>query len=441
MGTVVGIRREDKNEWERRVPLVPADVADLVRDRGLEFVVQPSPIRVFPDADYAAAGAGVDEDLAPAGVVLAVKEIPVAELRPGRVYVFFSHTIKGQAHNMPMLRHILETGATLIDYERIADEQNRRLIFFSQHAGYAGMIESLRCLGLRLEHLGRRTPLAEVQPAWRYPTLDAARTHLRELGGRIADEGPGGDGRPVVVGIAGYGNVARGCQEILDCLPVREIGVGELPELAHAEAATAGPLLKVVFREEDMVEPKAAEAHFVLQDYYQRPENYRGVFERHLPHLDLLVNTIYWEDRYPRLVTRRWTKAAWQGEGRPRLQVIGDISCDIGGSIELTQKAPSPDQPCYVYEAATGRLHDGVAGEGPVVMSVDNLPCELPRESSEHFSAVLRDMVPALATADFGRPFAELDLPPYLKKAVIAHRGELTPPYAYLREVLDRGAR
>lgn len=439
MAVTIGIRREDKNEWERRVPLVPADVADLVRDHGLEFVVQPSPIRVFADADFAAAGAAVERDLSSADIVLAVKEMPVDELAGRKVYVFFSHTVKGQARNMPMLRHILDAGATLIDYERIADEQNRRLIFFSLHAGYAGMIESLRALGLRLQHLGRETPLAELRHAWQYPNLGAAEAHLRELGETVAARGLGGDGRPAVVGIAGYGNVARGCRHILEWLPVREVSPGELP--AAAVDPAAGPLLQVVFREEHMVEPRAAEAHFVLQDYYQRPANYRGIFERHLPYLDLLVNTIYWEDRYPRLVTRKWVKQAWQGGTRPRLQVIGDISCDIDGSIEITRKAPAPDNPCYVYEAATGELRDGVEGDGPVVMSVDNLPCELPRESSEHFSRVLRTMVPALARADFTRDFAGLDLPPHLKKAVIAHRGELAPAYTYLKEVLERSAR
>ena len=439
MTAIIGIRREDKNKWERRVPLVPADVADLGKRLGVGFIVQPSPIRVFGDQEYAAAGATVAEDLAPAGVVLAVKEIPLHELRPRTAYLFFSHTIKGQARNMPMLRHILDVGATLIDYERISDEQNRRLIFFSLHAGYAGMIESLRCLGLRLAELGRMTPLAEVKHAWQYDDLAAAEAHLRSLGAKIAAGGLGGE-LPLVLGIAGYGNVAKGCRRVLEWLPVREVAPADLPTAA-ADTAAAGQLLNVVFREEDMVEPKAAEAHFVLQDYYQRPANYRGVFERHLPHLDLLMNTIYWEERYPRLVTKKWAKTAWGGGRSPRLQVIGDISCDIGGSIELTQKSPTPDNPCYVYEAATGELKDGVAGDGPVVMSVDNLPCELPREASQHFSTVLREMVPALATADFGRDLAGLDLPPHLKKAVIAHRGELAPAFTYLKEVLDRGAR
>ncbi|MCP4574373.1 MAG: hypothetical protein GY838_18620 [bacterium] len=439
MSKVVGIRREDKSEWERRVPLVPADVQTLRRDHGLEFVIQPSSIRVFKDDEYEAAGADVSEDLSGVDVLIAVKEVPAAQILSGRSHLFFSHTVKGQDYNMPLLRHVLDVGATLIDYERIADEQNRRLIFFSIHAGYAGTIETLWALGQRLKLEGRDTPLAQVKHAYEYSHLEAAKAHLRDLGEQIAAEGPGGDGRPLVIGIAGYGNVAKGCQEVLACLPAREVAVEDLA--AAAEADDVGPMLTVVFREEHMVEPRNADAQFVLQDYYQRPENYRGIFERHLPHLDVLLNTIYWEDRYPRLVTASWAKSAYGGDRTARLLVIGDISCDMEGSIELTLEATQPDNPCYVWNPATRKIEYGVAGKGPVIMAVDNLPCELPREASQHFSTVLRDMVPALADADFQVDFAGLNLPSHLKKAVIAHRGQLAPDYRYLREFLEKSGR
>ena len=86
---LLGIRREDKHEWERRVPLTPDAVARLCKDPELEVVVQPSAIRVFADGDYAAAGAEVSEELAGCDVVLAVKEIPTALLRKGGAYAFF----------------------------------------------------------------------------------------------------------------------------------------------------------------------------------------------------------------------------------------------------------------------------------------------------------------------------------------------------------------
>ena len=441
MGVTIGIRREDKNQWERRVPLTPDDIAMLRHAHDLEFIVQPSTIRIFSDEQYATAGATISEDLAPADIVVAVKEIPLNELREKTVYLYFSHTIKGQAHNMPMLQHLLDMGATLIDYERVADEQNRRLIFFSLHAGYAGAIETLRALGQRLEVNGLTTPLREIRHAWQYGTFTAAREHLREVGQRIVAEGLGPLKEPLIIGVAGYGNVARGCDAILSCLPVRELAVADLAAAGKGTIKDYGPLLKVTFREEDMVAPKADEAQFVLHDYYQRPDNYRSVFEGHLPHLDALLNTIFWTPAYPRLVTRKWVKAHYGADRSARLQVIGDISCDIDGSIQVTRKAPMPDAPCYVYEAETGKTIDGVQGNGPVIMSVDNLPCELPQEASEHFGSVLREMIPALAQADFASDFEGLHLPSHLKKAVITHRGDLAPTYRYLQEHLDKAAK
>lgn len=441
MSLVIGIRREDKNEWERRVPLIPADLAALKRDHELDFIVQPSPIRAFVDADFTEVGITVGEDLGPADVVMAVKEIPVELLAPRKTYFFFSHTVKGQDYNMPLLRRILDLGATLIDYEKIADEAGRRLIFFSVYAGYAGMIDSLWCLGRRLEVLGCTTPLLEIRQAYEYGGLYAAKEHLRQVGAKIAAEGLGDRKQPLVIGLAGYGNVYRGCREILDCLPVRDIPVADLPRVAAGPIEASGPLVSVVFREEDMVVPRAAGVQFVLQDYYQRPQNYRGVFENHLPHLDLLMNTIYWEERYPRLVTVKWAKHAYGASGpAPRLQVIGDISCDIEGAIELTLKAPQPDNPCFNWDPAERKARDGYVGAGPVIMSVDNLPCELPVASSTYFSNVLKGMLPDLVGVDLDADFASLNLPPYLKKAIVAHRGQLAPDYRYLQVFLDKYA-
>jgi alanine dehydrogenase len=438
VGVTIGIRREDKNKWERRVPLIPGDIETLRARHDLAFVVQPSPIRVYGDEEYVAAGAEVGEDLTRAGIVVAVKEVPLDLLQARTAYLFFSHTVKGQRYNMPLLQRILDVGATLIDYERIVNEQNRRLIFFSLHAGYAGMVETLAALGRRLAAQGRPTPLQEIRPAHSYENLDSMKAHLGAIGARLAAED---DGAPIIIGMAGYGNVAAGCREMLACLPIREIRVEELPAAAAAARATMGPLVLVTFREEHMVEPRSTEAHFVLQDYYQRPENYRGVFERHLPHLDVLVNSIYWDTPYPRLLTRKWARANWGSGKQPRLQVVGDISCDLEGAIELTTRPTLPDEPCYVAVPDSGELLPGVEGPGPAIMAVDNLPCEVPRESSEYFSRVLSEMIPALARADFRVGFESLLLPPHLKKAVIAHRGALAPDYRYLQEYLDRSRR
>ena len=45
----------------------------------------------------------IQEDIAEAPVVFGVKQIPVDLLEPEKTYVFFSHTIKAQEANMPLL--------------------------------------------------------------------------------------------------------------------------------------------------------------------------------------------------------------------------------------------------------------------------------------------------------------------------------------------------
>ena len=439
MPAIIGIRREDKNEWERRVPVIPADLAELQAIRGLRIMVQSSSIRVYRDEEYRAAGIAVSEDLSPASLILAIKEVPSALLMPGRTYAFFAHVAKGQAHNMPMLRRLLELGCSLIDYEKITDENNRRLIFFGRHAGYAGMVETLRCLGQRLAASGVQTPFAQVRHAYAYRDLDSAKGHISDLGKQILRVGLPQGLRPLVIGFTGYGNVSRGAQEVLDALRVREIAVSELA----AEAGVAsewGEIFKVVFREEDTVRPPDPTRPFDLQDYYRNPEQYHSCFEAYLPHIDVLVNAIYWEERYPRLVTRDWARRNYVPGSQPRLKVIGDISCDIRGSIELTLKATKPDNPYFVYDPDTDTACDGVYGTGPAIMAVDNLPCEFPRESSQYFSSVLRDIVRDLAEADWHADFEHLELPAHLKKAVIVHRGELAPSFRYLQQHIDQGA-
>jgi Alanine dehydrogenase/PNT, N-terminal domain/Alanine dehydrogenase/PNT, C-terminal domain len=426
----IGIRLEDKNKWERRVPLIPAHAGEIQRRSGHRIVVQPSDIRVFDNREYIAEGVDVDDRAVEADVLIAVKEIPSKLFRPGGVYVCFSHTVKGQDYNMPSLRILMERGATLVDYERIADDKGRRLIFFSIHAGYAGMIETLHAMGRRLKGKGVASPLAEVKPAYEYSDLAAAETHVKEIGQRLRDEG-NGTGRPLVIGLSGYGNVSQGAQKILSWLDVPEVPVADLDKTDAMDA----PLLMTVFREEDMVEPDG-DHDFALQDYYDNPRRYRGVFDRHLPHLDMLVNTIYWTEAYPRLVTRDWAREQFADGGEARLQVIGDISIDIEGSIEMSVKATYPDNACYVYDPVDDTFRDGVDGRGLCIMAIDNLPCELPREASEHFSSILSDMVVDLGNADWSADFEALNLPSHLKKAVIVHKGELTPDYVYLQDFL-----
>ena len=437
MPAEIGIRREDKSRWERRVPITPEKVRELRERHGIEFVVQPSPIRVFREEEFLAAGARVSEDLCPTGVVFGVKEIPVQHLQPRKTYVFFAHVIKGQPYNMAMLRRLMELGCNLIDYEKVTDERGHRLIFFGWHAGVVSMIESLGALGERLDWEGVANPFSGIRRTYSYESLAAARAAVRAAGERIKTHGVPKAIAPMIVGVAGYGNVGRGIQEVLGDLPTVEIEPADVARVASDPASSDRVVYRVLFKEEHSVAPNDPAAHFDIQDYFLHPEKYHSVFDRYVPHLSVLMNSNYWDARYPRLLPKALVRELFAGGRRPRLRVIGDASCDIDGSIECTAKATEPDEPVFVWEPATGAVRMGVAGHGPVVLAVDILPSELPREASEYFSEILEPFIPAIAAADYTVPFEELALPSEIARAMILYHGKLTPDYRYIAKYLE----
>jgi len=432
----IGIRIEDMYPWERRVPLTPEDARRLQAE-GLEIVVQGSAKRAYTDDEYHAAGIPVVDSVDDCSLIVGIKEIPNERLAEKKNYLYFSHTVKGQPYNMPMLQRILDLGSTLIDYERIVDEQGRRLIFFGNFAGLAGMIDTLWALGQRLLQRGISTPFSEVRRALAYGDLEEAKSDIGRIGDKIRAGGLPAEISPLVIGVAGYGNVSKGAQEILDLLPVDRIDPEDLSGVHASSRLPRTVIGKVVFEEKHMAEPVEPGRPFDLQEYYNRPEAYRGRFETFLDELDVLVNCIYWEPRYPRLVTRTYLRERLES-GSLRLQVIGDITCDIEGSIEATIRATEPDNPVYVFDPRSGEARDGVQGEGPVIMAVEILPTELPRESSAFFSRILAGLLPGLAQADLDKPLEQSGLPPELQRAVISYRGRLTPGYAYLDEYLKQ---
>ena len=435
MSNFIGIRHEDKYVMERRAPLTPKHVERLVKQKKLDIIVQSSEKRIFTDEEYTRAGAKVSKDLKKCSVIFGVKEMPVSFFEPDKTYVFFAHVIKGQKQNMPMLKRMMELRCNLIDYERVVDEQGKRIIFFGRYAGMAGMINSLWALGLRLKQLGYPSYLGRVHQAHKYHSIREAKEDISAIGQLIAENGIPSELRPFVVGFTGYGNVSQGAQEICGLVPVKEISAEKLLELKNRKSIPANMIYKVVFREEDMYERIDGEP-FDLHDYYTRPELFRSKFEKYIPHLSMLINCIYWDKRYPKLLTREYL-AKLCSKGQPKLKVIGDISCDVNGSVESTMKSTEIEDPIYVYNPATHEIRMGSEGEGIQVMAVDILPAELPRDSSDGFADVLVSYIKPIADADFEENFEDLDLPRSIKKALILHRGELTPDYEYIREYLE----
>ncbi len=428
MKKVIGIRKEDKNIWERRVPLIPKHIKKLKDEFGIHTVVEPFERRAFSDDEFLNAGAEINTDLSGCPVIFAVKEIPTKLLMADKTYIYFSHTIKGQDYNMGMLKRLMDLKCTLIDYETITNNQGRRLVFFGKYAGLAGMIDALYGFGQRLKFLGYETPFLKVKQAYQYKDLNEAKEEIKKVGEGIKEKGLPGKFAPYIFGFAGYGNVSIGAQEILDLLPFEEI----LPwQLNNNLESKTNSICKVVFKEKDLVELVDSNNDFELLDYYNHPDKYKSKFESYLKKLDVLVNCIYWTEKYPRLVTKEFLQ-----KEEYDLKLICDISCDIDGSVEITYKATEPDNPAFVYDPQNDKYVDGFEGKGVVNVAVDNLPTELPIDSSIEFSNSLHQFVNDIVEADLSKSFEEVGYPPEIKRAVILYKGELTPAYEYIRDFM-----
>jgi len=425
----IGIRREDKGPWEKRVPLVPADVARLVREEGVPISIQPSTTRIFSDEEFRDAGATVTEDLSGCEIVVGIKEIPLPSILPSKTYMLFSHTIKGQPHNMPMLRRFLDRKCTLLDHELVTGEDGKRLIAFGRFAGMAAAIDALWILGRRFLEEGARTPFLRLQQAHSYRDLDDARRAVRDLGAEIRAHGLPPAARPFVVGLTGRGNVGSGAREILDLLPSIEVRPGDLsrtldPAVLEGRAASIAH-----WKTSELVEPREPSASFSRAGYRTAPETYRSRFSPSLSHLTLLLHGIHWPVGAPRFVSREDLRQIWRGETKPRLRVIADITCDVNGSLECTVRTTDPGRPAYVYEPETGAALDGVAGAGPVIVPVEIFPAEFSRDASRHFSEALSPMIAGLSRMNPTLGPRDPHLPRPLQRSAIAAHGRLLPPW------------
>jgi len=217
------IRAEDKNIWEKRSPIIPADLENIVKETGAEAFIEKSDKRFFAEQEYVKAGTRETTGMEKGDVIFGVKEIPVEKILDKKIYLYFSHTIKAQKENMEMLKRIIDSGSTLIDYEKITDAEGRRLIFFGPFAGDAGAIDIIWLMGENWRAKGLETPFGRIKQALEYNSVADAKEKISRIGTLIEKEGLPEELCPMVFGVLGYGNVSKGAQQILECLPVQQI--------------------------------------------------------------------------------------------------------------------------------------------------------------------------------------------------------------------------
>ncbi len=440
----IGIRREDLDKrGEQRVALTPTQV-QMLTQQGHRVWVQPGVHpetgevkRAFADEAYRGAGAQVSEDLSKARLIFGLKEVKEGQLLPGRTYLFFSHTHKGQVKNRPLLRTMQQQAITLIDYELITDpEDRRRLTAFTYFAGYAGMTDSLWTLGQRYRQRGLDHPLGLIPQSISAGSLEAVHRLIEQAGNQIREKGTPAELPPLITGFLGNGKTSAGAQEIYDRLPVQAITLAELPD-AWAHGAR-NQVYKLVLEVPDMFRLKAAAPLSIderdrlgfYQTYRRQPEHFESNLDQVFPYCPLLMNCITWGPTYPRLISRDQA-AAWYAQAQT-LEVIGDITCDPEGAIQFSRETWI-DEPVFIYDPLTRESLLGFEGPGVAVMAVTNLPCEFSADASERFAHELGALLPDLLTADWDAPtLDEAGLSAALREATILWRGQLTPRYAYM---------
>lgn len=399
---IIGIIREGKVPSDSRVVLTPRQCVEAEAHFPVKIRVQPSETRCFSDEAYREVGIEVQDNMVECDLLLGVKEVPIDQLIPEKSYCFFSHTIKGQAYNRKLLQHVLAQNITLVDYEVLTDEQGKRVIAFGYFAGMVGA------------HNAVRAYLRRVQGAHLLPALHTLSSYKEVLPIYQNLTIP-----PVRIVLTGSGRVGQGALRVL-----RDMNIRQISPKAFLQGEGAGEAVFSQLACADYVETKDG-SDFNRQEFYDHPDRFQSSFSPFTKVCDVLINGIYWDKRAPAFFTIEQMR-----QPEFRIQVIGDITCDIApeSSIPSTVRASTIESPVYGFNPHSG-LETEPYREGNVdVMAIDNLPNELPRDASE----------------SFGNQFLEYVLPGFLRKgdpmiqrATIAEKGCLGSNFRYLEDYVQ----
>ncbi len=394
----IGLIREGKTPPDRRVALVPAQCVQVkTMYPEVEILVQPSPHRCLPDSAYAEVGCMVTEDLTGCDLLFGIKEVPINALIPNKTYFFFSHTIKAQKYNRRLLQTILERDITLVDYECLTDEQGTRIIAFGRYAGIVGAYNAFWTYG-------KKYGLFELKRAYQCRDrfeMEAEYAKISLL--------------PIKIAVTGSGRVGQGALEVLTGMGVHEVSPGDFLQRTYTE-----PVFTLL-RSRDYHVHKEGRP-WDPADFYRNPGNYRSTFKPYAQVADMLIASAYWNPQAPPLFTRDE-----MAEASFRIRVVADITCDIDGSIPSTVRPSTILDPVYDYSRTGHAVEPAFSDEDHIsVMAIDNLPCELPLDSSRYFGEqMIRNVLPNLL-------HPEKDLTGIIHRATVAKAGQLNEPFRYL---------
>mgnify|MGYP005829549565 FL=1 len=400
--TNIGIIRESRND-ENRTPLVPEHIKKYKESNpNINFIIQPSNSRCFSDEEYELCGAKINENLNECSIIFGVKEIDPNILINNRTYLFFSHTFKInkqqkniEKHKKDLLLSILNKKITLIDYENIRGKNGTRCLGFGRFAGIVGCYNTLNLL---LRVLGKQS-LASAYKIDDYERLVLNLKNLYFPKTKIL--------------VTGDGRVAKGVIELLNQTNIKAVSKKDFLEKKFDQPIFCNLETK------DYVTNNSS-TNFNLEHFTDNPQDYSSSALQYIKETNILISAHYWDPSSPKIFENEDLKDL------QNLKIVGDITCDINGSVPTTIRSTTIEEPNYWIERYTLKEIDE-NNDGIAVMAVDNLPSELPRDSSTEFSeGIINEVLPFLLKEDDGR----------ILNGTITTDGSFLEKYNYLNDYI-----
>ena len=397
----IGLIREGKTPPDKRVPFTPLQIEEIQQlFPSVKIICEESRVRCFKDEEYQLFGAEVKTDLTECDILMGIKEVPVDRLIAHKTYLFFSHTIKKQPQNQKLIREVIKKNIRLIDYETLKDSQGNRMVAFGRYAGIVGAFNGLWTYGKRFN-------LFSLRRAFECYDVNDLKLELRKI--KLPS---------VKIILTGAGRVAKGAMETLDTAGIRKVSPYDFLFKDFAEP------VYVQLGSADYHARKEG-GHFNRAEFHQYPERYESVFLKYAQAADLLMAGAFWNPQAPVLFTREDMMSS-----EFKIRVIADITCDINGSIPSTKQASTIIDPVFDYDPSTDLVQLPFSNNDFIsVMSIDNLPCELPRSASEEFG---RDLIDRIL-----KPLLTEDTDGVIARGTLAENGNLTSSFEYLRDYAE----
>ena len=393
----LGVLREARID-ENRAPLSPTQITNILNKfSNIKIIVQPSNRRCFKDEDYLKAGAKITEDLSPADIIFGVKEVDISTLIKDKTYLFFSHTSKvrqyiGQViedkaiiYKKELLREVIKKKITLIDYENLRDVSGEgyRYLGFGR---FAGIVGTYNTLNLYLK-------LFNEQPIPRAFEINNYEQIKKIINKQNFNK--------IKILLTGSGRASKGAIEMLEHANIKQVSINDYLNKKYNEAIFSNISVR------EHIERKDSKDISKVKNY--------------LFNTDMLIACHYWDPKFPKLFFPKNINEF------KKLKIIGDITCDINGSVPTTIRSTSIADPYYSINMDSMKEIE-LGNNGIAVMAVDNLPSELPRDASEEFgNSVISEILPYLIEKDDDR----------INRATTALNGKFCENFAYLNDFIN----